>query len=99
MSEGLGAGATGEGEGPPAHLKRSASVDAVHEGARGRLRSLAWRARSTSKKGILIFCFDVLYKPRGTEIYLFRLLKQKKRLTDVGIDLRKSINMSCKKET
>ncbi|CAG9560386.1 unnamed protein product [Danaus chrysippus] len=51
VSEGLGAGATGEGEGPPAHLKRSASVDAVHEGARGRLRSLAWRARSTSKKG------------------------------------------------
>ncbi|CAH0727765.1 unnamed protein product, partial [Brenthis ino] len=48
VSEGLGAGVTADAEGAPAHLTRSASVDAVHEGARGRLRSLAWRARSTS---------------------------------------------------
>ncbi|XP_045764633.1 blood vessel epicardial substance-like isoform X1 [Maniola jurtina] len=52
VSEGLGAGVSGENEGPPAHLTRSASVDAVHEGARGRLRSAAWRAKSsTSGRG------------------------------------------------
>ncbi|XP_046960389.1 blood vessel epicardial substance-like isoform X1 [Vanessa cardui] len=51
VSEGLGAGVGTEAEGLPPHLTRSASVDAVHEGARGRLRSLAWRARSTSTKG------------------------------------------------
>ncbi|KAL0892235.1 hypothetical protein ABMA27_015420 [Loxostege sticticalis] len=51
VSEGLGAGAGTEREGTPAHLTRSASVDAVHEGARGKLRSLAWRARSTTTKG------------------------------------------------
>ncbi|XP_041976560.1 blood vessel epicardial substance-like [Aricia agestis] len=49
VSEGLSAGAGAEGEGPPPHLTRSASVDAVHEGARGRLRSLAWRTRTTGK--------------------------------------------------
>lgn len=48
VSEGLGAGVSADAEGAPAHLTRSASVDAVHEGARGRLRSLAWRTRSTS---------------------------------------------------
>ncbi|XP_052738446.1 blood vessel epicardial substance-like [Bicyclus anynana] len=51
VSEGLSAGVGVEGEGPPAHLTRSASVDAVHEGARGRLRSAAWRAKSTTHKG------------------------------------------------
>ncbi|CAH2236986.1 jg9480 [Pararge aegeria aegeria] len=50
VSEGLSAGVAGESEGQPAHLTRSASVDAVHEGARGRLRSVAWRAKSTSQK-------------------------------------------------
>ncbi|CAH2992142.1 unnamed protein product [Chilo suppressalis] len=50
VSEGLGASA-GSDPGPPAHLTRSASVDAVHEGARGKLRSLAWRARTTTNKG------------------------------------------------
>ncbi|XP_069354634.1 blood vessel epicardial substance-like isoform X1 [Maniola hyperantus] len=48
VSEGLSAGVSAEHEGPPAHLTRSASVDAVHEGARGRLRSVAWRAKSSS---------------------------------------------------
>ncbi|XP_038210611.1 blood vessel epicardial substance-like [Zerene cesonia] len=51
VSEGLGLGTSGENDGPPAHLTRSASVDAVHEGARGRLRSLAWRSHTTSTKG------------------------------------------------
>ncbi|KAG6448587.1 hypothetical protein O3G_MSEX005607 [Manduca sexta] len=51
VSEGLGAAAAGERDGAPTHLTRSASVDAVHEGARGRLRSLAWRARSSTPKG------------------------------------------------
>ncbi|CAH0749749.1 unnamed protein product [Diatraea saccharalis] len=50
VSEGLTAGA-GSDPGPPSHLTRSASVDAVHEGARGKLRSLAWRARTTTNKG------------------------------------------------
>ncbi|XP_061710526.1 blood vessel epicardial substance-like [Cydia pomonella] len=48
VSEGLGAGQSDRDAGA-AHLTRSASVDAVHEGTRGRLRSLAWRTRSTSK--------------------------------------------------
>ncbi|XP_047986345.1 blood vessel epicardial substance-like [Leguminivora glycinivorella] len=48
VSEGLSAGAADRDAGA-AHLTRSASVDAVHEGTRGRLRSLAWRTRSTSK--------------------------------------------------
>ncbi|KAM3962863.1 popeye domain-containing protein 1 [Aphomia sociella] len=51
VSEGLTAGGANDREGAPAHLTRSASVDAVHEGARGRLRSLAWRARTTAPKG------------------------------------------------
>ncbi|XP_063821219.1 blood vessel epicardial substance-like [Ostrinia nubilalis] len=51
VSEGLGAGAGSEREGTPAHLTRSASVDAVHEGARGKLRSLAWRSRTSTNKG------------------------------------------------
>ncbi|XP_072940884.1 uncharacterized protein [Epargyreus clarus] len=50
VSEGLSA-ASAEHETAGAHLTRSASVDAVHEGARGRLRSLAWRARSSNTKG------------------------------------------------
>ncbi|XP_026729637.1 blood vessel epicardial substance-like [Trichoplusia ni] len=50
VSEGLGAGVA-DHEGQPSHLTRSASVDAVHEGTRGRLRSSAWRARSTNTKG------------------------------------------------
>ncbi|CAB3242888.1 unnamed protein product [Arctia plantaginis] len=50
VSEGLGAGMVTDNEGPPLHLTRSASVDAVHEGARGRLRSVAWRARTTAPK-------------------------------------------------
>ncbi|XP_037874970.1 blood vessel epicardial substance [Bombyx mori] len=53
VSEGLGLGAAGEREGTPLHLTRSASVDAVHEGARGRLRSAAWRARTPAPKGQL----------------------------------------------
>lgn len=51
VSEGLDAGYTTEKEGTPAHLTRSASVDAVHEGARGRLRSASWRARTTVPRG------------------------------------------------
>ncbi|CAK1604135.1 unnamed protein product [Parnassius mnemosyne] len=51
VSEGLGMAGTGENDGAPTHLTRSASVDAVHEGARGRLRSVAWRARTTAPKG------------------------------------------------
>ena len=47
VSEGLTAGVA-EHEGQPSHLTRSASVDAVHEGTRGRLRSNDWRARSTT---------------------------------------------------
>ncbi|CAG5040003.1 unnamed protein product [Parnassius apollo] len=51
VSEGLGIAGTGENDSAPTHLTRSASVDAVHEGARGRLRSVAWRARTTAPKG------------------------------------------------
>ncbi|XP_068630454.1 blood vessel epicardial substance-like [Battus philenor] len=51
VSEGLGIAGVGENDGMPSHLTRSASVDAVHEGTRGRLRSLAWRARTTAPKG------------------------------------------------
>ncbi|XP_060801304.1 blood vessel epicardial substance-like [Amyelois transitella] len=51
VSEGLSAGGSGDRESASAHLTRSASVDAVHEGTRGRLRSLAWRARSSAPKG------------------------------------------------
>ncbi|CAH1644252.1 unnamed protein product [Spodoptera littoralis] len=51
VSEGLGAGVGADNDGPPSHLTRSASVDAVHEGTRGRLRSNAWRARTTVTKG------------------------------------------------
>ncbi|KPI97935.1 Blood vessel epicardial substance [Papilio xuthus] len=51
VSEGLGIAGAGDSEGVPPHLTRSASVDAVHEGARGRLRSLAWRARTAAPKG------------------------------------------------
>ncbi|KAL4710529.1 hypothetical protein ACJJTC_008931, partial [Scirpophaga incertulas] len=51
VSEGLGTGAGNERDGPPSHLTRSASVDAVHEGSRGKLRSLAWRARTNLNKG------------------------------------------------
>lgn len=53
VSEGLSAGVGADPEGQTSHLTRSASVDAVHEGARGRLRSNAWRARTTTSiKGI-----------------------------------------------
>lgn len=51
VSEGLGIAGVGENDGVASHLTRSASVDAVHEGARGRLRSLAWRARTAAPKG------------------------------------------------
>ncbi|XP_050682363.1 blood vessel epicardial substance-like [Leptidea sinapis] len=51
VSEGLGMAATTESEGVPTHLTRSASVDAVHEGTRGRLRSAAWRSHTSSVKG------------------------------------------------
>lgn len=67
VSEGLGAGAGSEREGTPAHLTRSASVDAVHEGARGKLRSLAWRARSTTTKGYYYLSssiINILCEPR-----------------------------------
>ncbi|XP_053602958.1 blood vessel epicardial substance-like [Plodia interpunctella] len=50
VSEGLSAGVS-DREGAQGHLTRSASVDAVHEGTRGRLRSLAWRARTAAPKG------------------------------------------------
>lgn len=53
VSEGLGAGSAGERDGVPPHLTRSASVDAVHESARGRLRSVAWRARTSVPRGKL----------------------------------------------
>lgn len=56
VSEGLGAGVGADNDGPPSHLTRSASVDAVHEGTRGRLRSNAWRARTTVTKGK--YCFN-----------------------------------------
>ncbi|XP_049866240.1 blood vessel epicardial substance-like [Pectinophora gossypiella] len=50
VSEGLGAGAGNDRDALPSHLTRSASVDAVHEGTRGRLRSVAWRARASTHK-------------------------------------------------
>ncbi|XP_026328687.1 blood vessel epicardial substance-like, partial [Hyposmocoma kahamanoa] len=52
VSEGLmGAGGTNDREATGSNLTRSASVDAVHEGSRGRLRSDDWRSRSTNSKG------------------------------------------------
>ncbi|XP_045513203.1 blood vessel epicardial substance-like [Pieris brassicae] len=51
VSEGLGLGTSGDNDGPTSHLTRSASVDAVHEGARGRLRSVAWRSHMPTAKG------------------------------------------------
>lgn len=51
VSEGLTAGVGADHDGQQSHLTRSASVDAVHEGTRGRLRSNDWRARSTLTKG------------------------------------------------
>lgn len=52
VSEGLmGAGSGNDREAGASNLTRSASVDAVHEGSRGRLRSDDWRARSTTSKG------------------------------------------------
>ncbi|KAJ2946939.1 hypothetical protein O0L34_g16283 [Tuta absoluta] len=51
VSEGLGA--TGaDKDALPSYLTRSASVDAVHEGTRGRLRSVAWRARASNKNKV-----------------------------------------------
>lgn len=52
VSEGLmGAGGGNDRDAAGSNLTRSASVDAVHEGSRGRLRSDDWRARSTNSKG------------------------------------------------
>ncbi|KAI5644094.1 popeye protein conserved region domain-containing protein [Phthorimaea operculella] len=48
VSEGLGATGSDK-DALPSYLTRSASVDAVHEGTRGRLRSVAWRARASNK--------------------------------------------------
>ncbi|KAG7299416.1 hypothetical protein JYU34_016369 [Plutella xylostella] len=47
VSEGLTTTGLSERDALPPHLTRSASVDAVHEGTQGRLRSLDWRTRST----------------------------------------------------
>lgn len=47
----MGAAGGNDREAAGSNLTRSASVDAVHEGSRGRLRSDDWRARSTSSKG------------------------------------------------
>lgn len=57
VSEGLSGAAAIERDAGASHLTRSASVDAVHEGTRGKLRSLDWRTgtqRSQGRKGILL---------------------------------------------
>ncbi|KAJ0179944.1 hypothetical protein K1T71_004535 [Dendrolimus kikuchii] len=51
VSEGLDAAGGVDRDSGSAHLTRSASVDAVHEGARGRLRSDAWRSRTSTSRG------------------------------------------------
>lgn len=62
VSEGLSGAIGTDRDLVPAHLTRSASVDAVHEGARGQLRSLNWRTKSQKKQGIgqlfVIFCIN-----------------------------------------
>ncbi|GBP44374.1 hypothetical protein EVAR_81287_1 [Eumeta japonica] len=47
VSEGLGVGGGDQREGMPSFLTRSASVDAVSEGTRGRLRSATWQTPTT----------------------------------------------------
>ncbi|XP_073951380.1 LOW QUALITY PROTEIN: popeye domain-containing protein 1-like [Choristoneura fumiferana] len=80
VSEGLTASGAPERDEGTAHLTRSASVDAVHEGARGRLRSLAWRAGTSTIKGTSSYWQPVVARQFLRKSPFGRTLSQPPRL-------------------